>query len=419
MRRAEAELAKIRELGQPVTAEDLNAFYETPPPELDCTRFWLAALKPLDGPAFHASKEALPILGIRSDIPPPGETWPKEVEVVQFLETYKNSMEQLHDAADRGGAARYDGDFYHYSAYVENVQGSFYGARMLALEAHLRAHQGDAAGAADSLVAVFKLGVSLEYEPMSLSQVVKLVVDRSGLERLQSLLPHVAFADEDLRRLRTNLQRIDYDRGLHRALLGERVTGVIAFQDPGYVDGVLGRGSNLSLAWKVTQGEDLAKYLTFMARLIEAAERPWPSIRDEVAIVDNELNSLDDDRLFAQFRHRLTGSLLLWSIREHVDVVARSASEVAAADAALAAEQFRRGHGRLPEDLNELVPEFLESVPLDRYDGQPLRYVVREAECLIYSVGEDGVDDGGDIDFPLRGLPLDLGFRLSIPASGE
>lgn len=59
----------------------------------------------------------------------------------------------------------------------------------------------------------------------------------------------------------------------------------------------------------------------------------------------------------------------------------------------LAIKAFQLKHGKLPETLGELVPEFLPAVPLDDYDGKPLRY--RPQERLLYSVGSDRKDDGG------------------------
>ncbi|MGA2854987.1 MAG: hypothetical protein ABSE90_12760, partial [Verrucomicrobiota bacterium] len=54
-------------------------------------------------------------------------------------------------------------------------------------------------------------------------------------------------------------------------------------------------------------------------------------------------------------------------------------------------------HGNYPADLNSLVPEFVTAVPLDLVDGQPLRYRRNADETfLLYSVGENGKDDGGD-----------------------
>jgi hypothetical protein len=69
--------------------------------------------------------------------------------------------------------------------------------------------------------------------------------------------------------------------------------------------------------------------------------------------------------------------------------------------AAIALELWHRRHDRWPATLDELVPSLLPAVPVDRVDGKPLRYVVHEGRPMLYSVGEDGHDDGG------RGNPDD------------
>lgn len=66
-----------------------------------------------------------------------------------------------------------------------------------------------------------------------------------------------------------------------------------------------------------------------------------------------------------------------------------------AALAMLATERFRRLHGRAPTSLSEVMPELLDTMPIDRFDGQPLRYMVRDGRPVIYSIGSDLDDDGG------------------------
>ncbi len=64
---------------------------------------------------------------------------------------------------------------------------------------------------------------------------------------------------------------------------------------------------------------------------------------------------------------------------------------------AVALKRFQLKHGKLPETLAELAPEFLPTEPIDPYDGKPLRYRPNlDGTYLLYSVGEDGKDDGGD-----------------------
>lgn len=68
---------------------------------------------------------------------------------------------------------------------------------------------------------------------------------------------------------------------------------------------------------------------------------------------------------------------------------------------AIALERHHRRHGTYPETLAALVPALLREVPVDFYDAQPLRYR-REPDgtFALWSVGEDGVDNGGPIPPP-------------------
>lgn len=64
---------------------------------------------------------------------------------------------------------------------------------------------------------------------------------------------------------------------------------------------------------------------------------------------------------------------------------------------AIALKRFQFKHGKWPETLAELTPDFLPSVPIDPNDGRPLKYHPNaDGTYRLYSVGEDGMDDGGD-----------------------
>jgi hypothetical protein len=65
-------------------------------------------------------------------------------------------------------------------------------------------------------------------------------------------------------------------------------------------------------------------------------------------------------------------------------------------------------HNKIPQALGQLVPEFLAAVPVDYMDGQPLRYRTNaDGSFTLFSVGEDGKDDGGDASM----LPDKTGLR--------
>ena len=68
---------------------------------------------------------------------------------------------------------------------------------------------------------------------------------------------------------------------------------------------------------------------------------------------------------------------------------------------ALALRRYELRHRQPAPDLAALVPTFLPAVPRDPMDGKLLRYQLKpDGEFLLYSVGEDGKDDGGDAGLP-------------------
>lgn len=64
---------------------------------------------------------------------------------------------------------------------------------------------------------------------------------------------------------------------------------------------------------------------------------------------------------------------------------------------AIALKRYELRNHRLSATLAELTPDLLQTVPIDCMDGQPLRYRPNaDGTFLLYSVGENGRDDGGD-----------------------
>jgi hypothetical protein len=91
-------------------------------------------------------------------------------------------------------------------------------------------------------------------------------------------------------------------------------------------------------------------------------------------------------------------------LRAHLDL----------AKAALAIERHRLAGGKVPERLEELVPRYLPAVPSDPFDGNPLRYRRTEPGYCLYSISEDGQDNGGKekTDVP-SGAPYDWCFIVA------
>jgi len=65
--------------------------------------------------------------------------------------------------------------------------------------------------------------------------------------------------------------------------------------------------------------------------------------------------------------------------------------------AVIALRRYELRHGQAPQSLASLSPEFLNEAPHDFMDGHTLRYCQKnDGGFVLYPVGEDGKDDGGD-----------------------
>ncbi|MBX3358591.1 MAG: hypothetical protein KF745_09185 [Phycisphaeraceae bacterium] len=99
-----------------------------------------------------------------------------------------------------------------------------------------------------------------------------------------------------------------------------------------------------------------------------------------------------------------------------------------AALALLAAASSRLATGQWPAALSDVVPSYLPALPIDPFDGQPLRYLPptpgRDLP-LIYSVGADQADNGAAAPATERGrsavhdLYLLKKFRAALPLSPD
>jgi hypothetical protein len=93
----------------------------------------------------------------------------------------------------------------------------------------------------------------------------------------------------------------------------------------------------------------------------------------------------------------VVGEVIYHMTTPAIDGVVRQKSaehlQIQASATMLALKAYQLTYGRRPAELKELVPQFLPALPVDDFDGKPLRYHAEKK--LLYSVGKDGKDDGG------------------------
>jgi hypothetical protein len=87
--------------------------------------------------------------------------------------------------------------------------------------------------------------------------------------------------------------------------------------------------------------------------------------------------------------------LTMPAIRKVQQSADRAEQEQANRYVAFALATYRADRGHYPAKLDELAPAYLAVVPGDLFTGQGLAYQPSEGGYLLYSLGENGKDDGG------------------------
>ena len=145
-----------------------------------------------------------------------------------------------------------------------------------------------------------------------------------------------------------------------------------------------------------------------MARFVHASQAGnWPEAMSRLLDEPNELQ----DR--SAIIRPLTG-FLAYSLENAAERHFRHFAERRMAAVAIAMRLYEVDHGRRPETLSQLVPGYLEAIPADPFadDGRPIAYAPDAEPPVLYSIGSDGVDDGGA--FKLRGGGIDYDV-LDVP----
>ena len=132
---------------------------------------------------------------------------------------------------------------------------------------------------------------------------------------------------------------------------------------------------------------DAVMYVDFMGDYLKAVQLPSHKRQDAVDAVSRRVESVSKIHILLR--------LFMPAFSRVTTLEVRSIAQFHTARTGLAIERYRLAAGNLPDTLAELVPAYLDAVPKDPFDGKELRYKKLETGFVVYSIGEDGSDDGG------------------------
>jgi hypothetical protein len=399
----------IHAAGFPVTGEELDAWYPWPQAGENAAN-WITGAATVQQKLDQEQWKPLEVLvGRRSERPPLAEPLSAELKVLleQFVQRNSKALESLHQAAAIP-ECRYPVDFSQGpSIQIPHIGDVRDGCRLLGVEAAWQAESGNSKGAAEAVEAILQVAGSLDKEPIMMSHLVRMAGANVAIGPLERALSRVEFTDEQLARLQQAFGDVHGEDGLLRAVAGSRCMYLVAFQRPQALDReqfnhlppVPLLEAYSALGFSARDGIAFLDHMDECMRIVQlpAFQRP--------AAVDAA-----DARLRAKrglFVHEF--GYAAFFIRREM----QGAAWMELAAAALAVERYRLARGSLPESLGQLVPGYLAAVPVDPFDGLPLRFQRTDRGFAVYSVGEDRKDDGGKEEPRKKeGETYDLVFRV-------
>ena len=254
------------------------------------------------------------------------------------------------------------------------------------------------------LVITLGLAQTLNEEPIVISQLVRIAVLGIAAGILETRLNAGDLSETEFNALTPMFAAAEKSNLMARALAGESAMAIPYFhmglaginrlvnaneEAPGPPSGppLPGRPPLLVRATGFFE-RDLRFYLHVMETNAELARLGPPR-----SLGSTNLNEKIEVR--TKRGHYILSGVFLPSLSRAMVKEAGGLALVRISGTALAVERFRLVNNRLPKDPHELAPRFLPAVPLDPFDGAPLRYKPLAKGYVVYSIGPDGHDDGG------------------------
>jgi len=409
--RLDRRMDAIRAAGYPATPVELDDWYAIPPNAENAADVILEAISYQYKPA-EPNMELLPIVG-RAQLPLRTEPLSdrKKTLIARPLAANKKAIELLHKLAGMQHS-RYPIDLIAgFATLLPPLSDIRYAAKLLALEAVLHAERADSARCVESLRSALGVGRSLAKEPLIISQLVRLACNGLAVSALNRAINRVEFTDEQLATLGSCFAAARDDSAMARAFAGERCSTLPIFQDPRLASAMFGnRNAPATVFFHVYKTAGLADigatvYIDLIDAYIEAATLAPQQRQKACDAIDRRLK--ETPRIHALVRE------IVPAFSRVVTIDVREMAALRTAHTAIAVERYRLAAGELPQKLADLVPGYLDAVPKDPFDGNDLRYKMLEPGFMVYSVGEDGKDNGGR-EWPRRGgdwsKPWDVTF---------
>ncbi len=302
---------------------------------------------------------------------------------------------------------------------MRNIQDARSTAYVLSNDAIFRSQSGDLDGAVVNCRALLNTARSIGDEPSLIAQLIRMAIRAIAVGRIESTLGLGEIPAADLARLQAAMEEEAEEAPFRVAVRGERagLDQLMQSLQDGSTSVKLMRGLTAGRPGQARGWwpEEQLLYVPGMLTTNRAALLERLNQAVEIAGLPSEEQAPRFEAMKSSLpRKPLLVRELVPALEKVATANLRTQAQLRCAAAGLAVECYRLEHGHWPAGLADLVGDYLlRRLPIDPFDGQPLRYRKDDVGVIVYSVGPDGADDGGNRATLNTHKPgTDIGFRL-------
>ncbi len=288
-----------------------------------------------------------------------------------------------------------------YNLRTETAISMIQGTRLLGIDAFFKAEEGNVEEAIEQCLAARRLLKLYLQEPFLINYLVATACMKQVAVCLNKIVSERNIETDLLRKILMEWDSSPWQEGLEWSFKSERIFGLesaLLFLNGEYEKDFFQGGKLYYWVFRPVYKSEIFWLMENYDLMIKAAEMPYYSSRDS-KILEERINSTPwyyiMSRLF---------------LPNAVTVLFKRATLEAMFDTArvgMACKIYKNMHGDFPEDLAELSPELLEDIQADPFTGHPLIYKKQDSGIVIYSVGSNLRDDGGNGTWRITSLVME------------
>lgn len=303
---------------------------------------------------------------------------------------------------------RYQRDFSTYDKFepydfvIPDLGSIMQGTRLLTKRSALRAIAGDIPGSLNDLQTVAAVSRHIGEDTFLLSQLTSIAISGMLIGQIWELDRFVQLSNSQLTEIKSWFEDMSYSENIIIAQDVERLFITAPMYETAQTGDTKGLKILLDFAgepsellayvgpllrWHFIREE--ASFLRFMAESRGLFALPYP-------IYTSRISALEVKYENEAKKNRYVVSGMIVEVYSMIfRTMVTSDAQILLARIGLSLSQYHNDHGAYPDSLQALVPEYLDALPLDPFSGSGFVYQREGDAYLLYSIGPNGVDDGG------------------------